>query len=117
MAHLVFKSDLTVMNIIQHVLIWILLGICTLGIALLLYPFYMARFIINKTYVVDKSGQKRHQLVCTLTFTKVLMHAFIWLLLSIVTLGLAYIVYAYKIFTFCFQHTELIDLKPSPKLI
>ena len=57
--------------------------------------------IINKTWIVDANGQRLSQLNVNFTFAEIVGHAVIWLILVIVTLGLALIVYYYMVMKRC----------------
>lgn len=104
------KSELGVGDAIGHAILWILLTIFTFGLAFFVYPYYMFRFIIGKTFVVDMDDKKIGRLVSTIDLASIIGNVVIWGLLSIVTFGLAYIVFAYKILSHCFNHTEVVPL-------
>lgn len=88
-----FKCEFSVGEAIGQLVIWILLSIVTLGLALFVLPYYFLKAPINRTYVLDADGSKIAKLHVEVSFVDVLGHALVWLLLSIVTLGLAYFIY------------------------
>ncbi|WP_419894661.1 DUF6693 family protein, partial [Proteus faecis] len=45
------KANLSILDIVGHLLVWLLLTIFTLGIALFFFPYSFARFVINRTSV------------------------------------------------------------------
>jgi len=88
-----FKCEFSVSEAIGQLVIWILLTIVTLGLALFVMPYYFLKAPLNRTYVLDSDGEKIGRVSVEVTFGDVLGHALVWLLLSIVTLGLAYFIY------------------------
>ncbi|MGN6454932.1 MAG: DUF6693 family protein, partial [Achromobacter mucicolens] len=72
MKQLKLKSDLTVGDIIGHGIIWILLSIVTFGLALFVFPYYMQRFIISRTSVLDDSGRRVGRLQCTIDLASII---------------------------------------------
>jgi hypothetical protein len=88
-----FKCEFSVGEAIGQLVIWVLLTIVTLGLALFVLPYYFLMGPINRTYVVDRDGTKIGKLSVEVSFADILGHALVWLLLTIVTLGLAYLIY------------------------
>jgi len=82
---------------IGHVLIWVLLTILTLGLALFVAPYYFLKAPINKTTVVDGAGRTVGRLVVDVNLAEVVGHAVIWVILTILTLGLALILYQFSV--------------------
>ncbi|WP_296663617.1 DUF6693 family protein [Paraburkholderia sp.] len=107
MTNLSLKSNLTITDIIGHAVIWILLTIVTLGLAMFVYPYYLYRFVINKTVAVDPNGMVTGRLECTIDLTTITGKTVIWTIISIITLGLGYFVFLYKIVAHCMDHTRL----------
>ena len=60
-------------------------------------PYYFSKTVINKTAVLDDRGTEIGRLSCNLTLGAMISNAFIWLLLTIITLGLAYFVYVWRV--------------------
>ncbi len=87
------KCEFSLSEAIGQLVIWIILSIVTLGLALFVLPYYFIKAPINRTYVVDGDGAKIAKLDVQVNFGDILGHALVWLLLTIVTLGLAYLVY------------------------
>jgi len=110
MKQLKLKSDLTVGDIIGHGIIWILLSIVTLGLALFVFPYYMQRFIISRTSVLDDSGRRVGRLECTIDLASIIGNIVIWAIISIVTLGIGYLIFLYKINAHCMNHTKVVDV-------
>lgn len=74
-------------------MIWVLLSIITLGLALFVLPYYFLKAPINRTYVLDNQGAKIGKLSVEIVFVDILGHALVWLLLTLITFGLAYLIY------------------------
>lgn len=87
------KCDYSVGEAIGQLVIWIILVIFTLGLAAFVLPYYFLKAPINSTSLVNPDGTVVGRLHVEVSFTDILGHALVWLLLSIVTLGLAYLVY------------------------
>ena len=91
------KSTLGLGEMVGQLLVWLLLSIVTLGLALFFLPYYLLKLPINRTLVVNAEGRVVGRLRVDVTFADILGHMLIWLVLSIVTLGLGYIVYWYYV--------------------
>lgn len=87
------KCEYTLSEAIGQLIIWLILVVVTFGLALFVLPYYFLKAPINRTYIVDTDGAKLARLNVEVDFASILGHAFLWLILSIVTLGLAYLVY------------------------
>ena len=92
-----FQCDFGVGEAIGSFIIWLLLIVVTLGLASFVAPYYVLSAIINQTWVIDENGRKLAQLRVSFTLAEIVGHAVIWVLLAIVTLGLAIIVYYYMV--------------------
>lgn len=101
-----FRTDVTMIECFGHAVLWFLITLCTLGIGVFFYPYALAKFIINRTYV-EHEGTPRQRLVCDLDLAAQVGHALIWLLLSIVTFGLAYFLYLYGVGRYVAAHTRV----------
>jgi uncharacterized membrane protein YjgN (DUF898 family) len=114
-----FQCDFGVAEAIGSFIIWILLTIVTLGLASFIAPYYILSAIINKTSIIDQNGQRLAQLKVNFTLAEIIGHAVIWVLLAIVTLGLALIVYYYMVMKKVLNRTEIVgqstgQLRPAP---
>ncbi len=52
------RSDFSTADAIGHVIIWVLLTIITLGLALIVFPYYFNRAVLNRTKVIDGAGNE-----------------------------------------------------------
>lgn len=108
--NLQLKSELGAFDVLGHLIIWILLTIVTLGLALFVFPYYMQRFIISKTYAFDGEGKKVGRLVCTIDLASIIGNIILWAIISIITLGIGYFVFLYKITAHCMSHTKVVGV-------
>lgn len=96
-----------VADAIGSVIIWLLLTIVTLGLAAFVAPYYIFSEIVNKTWLVDADGHRLGQLNVNFTLAEIIGHAVIWVLLAIVTLGLALVIYYYMVLRKVLDRTEI----------
>lgn len=87
------RCDFSVGDGVVLVLIWLLLILVTFGLAAFVMPYYILKAPINKTAVLQPNGEEFGHLHVEITFSDILGHMLIWLLLTIVTLGLAYVLF------------------------
>jgi len=104
-----FEVDLDIPSSIGHVILWYFLMIITLGLAAFLYPYALSKFVLNRTYIVT-DGKRIKRLKVELDLASQIGHVVIWVLLTIVTLGLAYFIFLYQIGKFILNKTEVVDL-------
>lgn len=88
-----FRCEFSVGEAIGQLVIWVLLAIVTLGLALFVMPYYLLKAPLNRTYLLDVHGKVIGKAHVEVSFGDILGHALVWLLLTIVTLGLAYLIY------------------------
>jgi hypothetical protein len=91
------KCDFGLIETLGQVIIWLILSIVTLGLALLVFPYYFNKVVLNRTEVLDRSGNAIGRLNCRFNIGNSLGHVIIWILLIIVTLGIAAFFYAYRV--------------------
>ena len=107
-ANAQFQCDFGATEAIGSFIIWILLTIVTFGLASFVAPYYILSAIINKTSIVDENGQRLSQLEVNFTLAEIAGHAVIWVLLTIVTLGLALFIYYYMVMRTVLNRTEIV---------
>jgi uncharacterized membrane protein YjgN (DUF898 family) len=101
------KADISIGSILGHALLWILLSVVTLGIALFFYPYAFAKLVINRCSIVDGQGREA-RLVCEMNILSQLWHIIVWGLLSLITLGIAYFFYLFKVFNYALNNTRIV---------
>ncbi len=82
--------------------------IVTFGLALIVLPYYLPKLVINKTTVLADDGSELGRLRCDLSLGSMVGNAFLWLILTIITFGLAYIVYVFRVQRVVLNETKVI---------
>ena len=103
-----FKCDFGVVETIGQVLIWILLTIVTLGLALIVFPYYFNKVVLNRTEVLDAGGRAVGKLDCQFNLGSSIGHVIIWVILIIITLGIAAFFYAYRVLRVLLNDTRIV---------
>ena len=107
LAHGRIQVDFTMMDVLGHLVIWLLLSLITLGIALFFWPYAAAKFVINNITIYDNANRRVGKLKCDLSAGTQIGHIVLWLLLTIITLGLAYPFYIFGIIRTALNNTEI----------
>ncbi|KAF0175303.1 MAG: hypothetical protein FD162_606 [Rhodobacteraceae bacterium] len=89
--------DFSVSEGVGTVILWVIISILTLGLGLFVAPYYILKAPINRTKLIAADGSVIGQLHVDVVLTEIIGHAVIWVLLSIITLGLALIVYQFAV--------------------
>lgn len=108
------KADIPVIDILGHVVLWIILGVITLGIALFFFPYSFSKFIINRTSVVEIEKGVVRRLKCEIDLFANIGHVIIWILITIVTLGLGYIFYFYRVWNYALNNMQVESTNTVP---
>lgn len=101
------RSDFGIGDSIGHVIIWLLLTIITLGLALIVFPYYLNRAVLNRTKVLDQSGQEIGYLNCTFNLGSSIGHVIIWAILILLTFGIAAFFYVYRVLRVVINETRI----------
>ncbi|WP_299368462.1 DUF6693 family protein [uncultured Tateyamaria sp.] len=88
-----FRCDFSLGEALGMIIVWLILTVVTFGLAAFVLPYYFLKAPMNRTYVLDRDGNVISRVSVEFSFGDILGHALIWLILSIVTLGLAYLVF------------------------
>jgi len=99
------EAKITFGEILGHAVLWIIISVITLGVGLFFYPYSFSKFIINRTYIV--TGQQQMKLNCDLDIGSQIGHIIIWLIVTVITLGIAYPFYLYKVWNFALNKTRI----------
>lgn len=105
-----YRCEFSFAEAIGQLLIWILLTVLTFGLALFVLPYYFLKAPINRTFVLDSAGNRIGQLTVDVNFTDILGHALLWLILTILTLGLAYLIYWQSVMKRLMNATRMVPL-------
>lgn len=101
------KANLSILDIIGHLLIWVVLTIITFGIALFFFPYSFARFVINRTSVVDNTTGVERKMVCDINIFSNIGHIILWMIITILTLGLGYLFYVYRVWNYALNNSRV----------
>ncbi|HBQ35228.1 MAG TPA: hypothetical protein DD729_00055 [Rhodobacteraceae bacterium] len=101
------RCDYSVTEAIGSLIIWILISIVTLGLGLFVMPYYLLKDPINRSFLIDGNGNQVASLHVDVNFSSIVGHAFIWMILSIVTLGLAMLIYYPAVIKRLFNGVEI----------
>ncbi|MCJ2376052.1 hypothetical protein LNL84_04315 [Vibrio sp. ZSDZ34] len=99
------KADVAILDILGHLIIWLILSVITFGVALFFFPYSFSKFILNRTSVIDSSGIER-KMVCDIDLFSDLGHVILWFVISILTLGIGYIFYFYRVWNYALNNTR-----------
>jgi len=105
-----YDCEFSVAEAIGQLVIWVLLVIVTLGLALFVLPYYFLKAPINRTFVLDPNGTRVARLTVGVSFADILGHAVLWLILTILTLGLAYLIYWQSVMKRLMNATRVVPL-------
>lgn len=101
------KANLSILDIIGHLLLWLVLSILTLGVALFFFPYSFARFVINRTSVVDQATGVERNMVCDINIFSNIGHIILWILISLLTFGIGYIFYVYRVWNYALNNSRV----------
>jgi hypothetical protein len=101
------KCSFGTIEAIGTVILWVILTIFTLGLALLVFPYYLNKAVLNKTEILDLSGRAVGRLNCTFNIGHSIGHVIIWGILIILTLGLAGLLYVYRVMRVVLNETRI----------
>jgi len=101
------KANIGTLDILGHLILWLILIICTFGIAVFFFPYSFSKFIIDRTEIVGKHGVIK-RLHCDTNVFGDLGHVIIWIIITLLTFGLGYIFYIYKVWNYSLNRTSII---------
>ncbi|MDW4499453.1 DUF6693 family protein [Sulfitobacter sp. D35] len=109
-----FRCEFGIADAIGYAILWFLLVIVTLGLAAFVLPYYLPKVVLNRTVVLDENGHEVGRLDCIYSLGEMIGNAILWLILSIVTLGLAYIVYIFRVQRVVLSRTRIVYNAAGP---
>jgi len=101
------RCSFSIVEAIGSVVLWIVLTIVTLGLALIVFPYYLNRAVLNKTELLDGSGRPIGRLNCTFNIGNSIGHVIVWAILILITLGLASFLYVYRVVRVVLNETRV----------
>ncbi|HFD39820.1 MAG TPA: hypothetical protein ENJ31_08275 [Anaerolineae bacterium] len=94
-------------DVLGHLLLWLLISVVTLGIGLFFWPYATSKFVINSISIYDNTNARVGQLRCNLSAGGQLGHIILWMIISVITLGLAYPFYLFGVIRTALNKTEI----------
>ncbi|MYD08854.1 MAG: hypothetical protein F4X02_02310 [Chloroflexi bacterium] len=101
------RAQLSIFQVIGHVVIWLIISTVTLGIGALFWPYAAAKLILESIILTDETGHPSARLRCNMGAGEQIGHAVLWLILIILTGGLAGLCYLFGVAHFAINRTEL----------
>ncbi len=107
-----YRVNLTYVEILGHGVVWVLLILITFGMAGIIWPYYLVQFVLSHTVWLDEQQGER-PLVVDAGFVAYVGHGFLWLLVILLTFGLATPFWFYDVVRFVLKHTRVGDAAGS----
>lgn len=101
------KADIAILDIIGHLILWLILVVITLGIALFFFPYSFARFVINRTSLIDPETGVAHRMRCNIDVFSNFGHILLWVIITVLTLGIGYIFYVYRVWNYALNNSRV----------
>lgn len=103
------RTQLTIFQVIGHVVIWLFVSAFTLGIGALLWPYAAAKLVLESIVIIGEDGSANATLRCNFGFGEQVGHAVLWLILIALTGGIAGFCYLFGVAHFVLNRTDLIS--------
>ncbi len=102
------RTQLSIFQVIGHVVIWLLIAAFTLGIGALFWPYAAAKLILESIEMTDEAGNPSASLRCNLSIGEQIGHIVLWWILIAITGGLAGLCYLFGVAHFVINRAELV---------
>lgn len=89
------RSELDLRQVWPAFLVWLVVSVCTLGLGWIVVSGHFFRLILNSTAVVDAHGNRLGRLHCDYDVEAHMGQVALWVLVSIVTLGIGLLFYSF----------------------
>ncbi len=96
-------------EIIVYALLWALLIIVTFGIAAFFAPYAWAAKVLNGCEVYDRDNQVLGVLKVDLAISDQIVHIILWILLTLITFGIAAPIYYFGVARTVIDNTQIVD--------
>jgi len=100
------QADVATLDILGHIILWFIIILITFGIGAFFFPYSFSKFIINRSSLVDDQGVARRMACHTDMFGNI-GHVILWMIISLLTLGLGYAFYFYKVWNYLLNNTTI----------
>lgn len=101
------RAQLSVFQVIGHVVIWLIITTVTLGIGALFWPHAAARMILESIILTDETGHPSARMRCYKPLGALIGNAVLWRILILLTGGLAGLCYIFGVAHFAISRNEL----------
>jgi hypothetical protein len=98
------QADVGTLDILGHIILWFIIILITFGIGAFFFPYSFSKFIINRSVLVDEQGAEK-RMVCNTDMFGNIGHVILWMIISLITLGLGYAFYFYKVWNYSLNNT------------
>jgi hypothetical protein len=89
------RSELDLGKVWPSFLVWLAVSVCTLGLGWIVVSGHFFRLILNSTAIVNGDGRRIGRLRCDYDVEARMGQIAIWVLVSIVTLGVGLLFYSF----------------------
>ena len=100
------QANVSTIDILGHLILWLVLIILTLGIAAFFFPYSFCKFIINRSQLIDGNGSYRKMKCHTDMFGNI-GHVILWIIITLITFGIGYAFYFYKVWNYSLNNTVI----------
>ena len=100
------KANIGTIEILFHLIVWFVIIVCTFGIGAYFFAYSFSKFVINRTQIIDNNGETR-TMVCHTDMFGNIGHIILWIIMTILTFGLAYLFYFYKVWNYSLNHSTI----------
>ncbi|MBY8916447.1 hypothetical protein KUG85_13960 [Nitratireductor sp. L1-7-SE] len=104
------RCNYSIMEATGYIIIWAVVSIVTLGIGAFFAIYYFYKSIINKTYLINREGHAIARLECELNLAEIIGHVILWIILTVVTLGIGLLFYMFRTLRLCMNKTRMVRL-------
>jgi len=100
------QADVATLDILGHIILWFFIILLTFGIGAFFFPYSFSKFIINRSALIDEQGVAKRMNCHTDMFGNI-GHVILWMIISIITFGLGYAFYFYKVWNYSLNNTTI----------
>jgi uncharacterized membrane protein YjgN (DUF898 family) len=100
------RADVGTFDILGHLIMWLIIIILTFGVGAFFFAYSFSKFIINRTELVDQHGVS-HNFKCDVDLFGSIGHIILWIIITILTFGLGYVFYFYKVWNYCLNNSSV----------
>jgi len=105
-----FRVDFELAPIVGYGLLWLVIIVVTLGLGSLVFGYYLPKTVVDSTYVLNETGADAGRLQCRLSIGEMIGQAVLWILLGLVTFGIALLFYPWSAMRLVLKRTEIVPV-------